>query len=63
MITVSDVTDPNRCVHCDSPVSGHEWHPAVGQSDDDGRFTVYVFCDEGCLHDWKRTTDNDRDDR
>jgi hypothetical protein len=45
--------EPQVCANCGGEIETEEWHPLVTQTDDDGRFRVYAFCDENCRDKWK----------
>lgn len=44
--------EPKICANCGAEIEATEWHPLVTQTDDEGNFRVYAFCDEGCRKAW-----------
>lgn len=50
--------EPKICANCGTQIDTKEWHPLITQTDDDGRFRVYAFCDEDCRDEWRNNDSN-----
>jgi len=53
--------EPKTCTNCGARINTTEWHPVTAETDADGNFRVYAFCDEGCRDEWGDTGDGSTD--